>query len=69
MKLSGARVQARGFLGRRQAGAGREELQHKLQALHSDIFGTIDEEVRAFWHQLEVRRITSKHPGVLHTFF
>jgi len=44
----------RGFLGRRQAGAGLEELQHKLQALHADIFATIDEEVRAFWHQLEM---------------
>ena len=56
VKLNGVRLQARGFLGRRQAGAGREELQGKLQALHADIFGTIDEEVRAFWHQLEVRR-------------
>ncbi len=25
-----------------------------MQALHTDIFGTIDEEVRAFWHKLEV---------------
>lgn len=52
-------LQTRGFLGRRQAGAGLEELQHKLQALHADIFATIDEEVRAFWHQLEVRVLQS----------
>jgi hypothetical protein len=39
-------AQARAFLGRREAGADRAELQSTLQELHADVFTQIDQEVR-----------------------
>lgn len=39
-------MQARAFLGRREAGADRAELQRTLQEIHADIFSQIDQEVR-----------------------
>ena len=39
-------AQARAFLGRREAGADRAELQRTLQELHADVFTQIDQEVR-----------------------
>lgn len=38
-------AQARAFLGRREAGADRAELQRTLQELHADVFTQIDQEV------------------------
>ena len=37
--------QARAFLGRRNAGSNREELQQTLQELHTNVFTQIDQEV------------------------
>lgn len=38
-------AQARAFLGRREAGTDRAELQRTLQELHADVFTQIDQEV------------------------
>ncbi len=43
------------LFGRGQIGSGKDELPHKLQALHADIFVSINEELREFWHDVEVR--------------
>ena len=53
-------MQTRAFLGLRSRGATKDSLQHELQRLNEEIFGTIDEEVRAFWHHLEV--YARQHP-------
>lgn len=42
------------FLHLRSGDASKDKLQSELQELHSEIFSTIDEEVRAFWHDLEM---------------
>jgi hypothetical protein len=42
---NGLHLQARSFLGRRNAGSDREELQRILQELHADVFTQIDQEV------------------------
>jgi hypothetical protein len=44
-KASSLGAQARAFLGRREAGADRAELQRTLQELHADVFTQIDQEV------------------------